>query len=134
LCFLIPAVLAASETRVNSTGGLSLVMTDETASVNPFNFGNPAGLSLLPPQSRFDIAAPWFQETAASDPSGQVQAYGTLSQLGSNFSSDSLLDATNSSFKYQGLILFPTSHWAFQASGDLLHATNQTDPTSIDEK
>jgi hypothetical protein len=134
LWFLIPASLVASEARVNAAGGLSLVMDDETVLINPFTFGNPAGLSLLPPQSRFDVAGPWFQETPAANAAFQSQAYGTLSQIGSNFSTSSLLDNTNSAFQYQGLILFPISQWAFQASGDLLHATNQLDPVFTLEK
>ncbi len=126
--------VSASETRVDSTGGLSLVMTDETSAINPFNFGNPAGLSLLPAQSRFDIAAPWFQETPAGAPAEQIQAYGSLSQISNNFPTSDLLNDTNTDFKYQGLIFFPTSQWAFQASGDLLHANNQVDPVTSDEK
>lgn len=119
--------LLASDTRVESVGGLSLVMTDETVDLNPFIVGNPAGLALLPAQNRLDVAGPWFQETPAGNAAFQVQAYGTLSQLGSNFSSSTLLSATNSNFKYQGLILFPTHQWAFQASGDWLHAARQID-------
>lgn len=125
--FLIPAWGFSSDTRVNSVGGLSLVMDDETAAINPFTFGNPAGLSLLPPQSRFDVAGPWFQQTPASNPAGQVQAYGTLSKLGNPLSSSTLLNASGSAFTYQGFILFPTNQWAFQLSGDLFHANNQFD-------
>lgn len=121
------SLLRASDTRVESVGGLSLVMSDETVDINPFILGNPAGLALLPAQNRLDAAGPWFQETPAGNASGQIQAYGALPKLGSNFPSSTLLNSTDSAFTYQGLILFPTRQWAFQAGGDWLSASKQID-------
>jgi hypothetical protein len=140
MTFLLTGALSslshASETRLNSLGGVSLVLDDETASFDPFNFGDPAGLALLPPLSRFDVSGVFSMDTPAFDPAGQTQTYGTLSKIGSNFPNSTLLSNTSSTFTYQGLILFPDKSWAFQASGDLLHATNQPDTllpaTSVD--
>src|SRR5579863_9497558 len=71
---------SATETRVDSTGGLSLVMTDESAHVDPFVFGNPAGLALLSPQNRLDYSYEWFQQTSAYF-NTQSFLYGTLGEL-----------------------------------------------------
>jgi hypothetical protein len=125
---------AASDARVEAAGDLTLVMTDETTVISPFNLGNPAGLALLPAQNRLDGAAPWSLATPAFDPSRQNQSYGSLSDLGTGFASSTLLSATNSAFQYQGLILFPASHWAFQVGGDWLHSGNQADDLSGQDK
>src|ERR1019366_1398984 len=79
------------------------------------------------------IAAPWFQLSPASSAFQTTQAYGLLSQLTGGFDSSSLLTASTNSFAYEGFILFPNPQWAFQASGDLLHAPNQPDSTGTDQ-
>ncbi len=103
----------ASDTRVDSTGDLSLVITDESVAVNPFTLGNPAGLALLTPQTRFDAAAEWAKDASPSD--GLFHIYGSMSQFND--------DVT----KYHGLIAFLNPNWALQADGDTLHTEGQND-------
>ncbi|HVZ80174.1 MAG TPA: hypothetical protein VHE12_05145 [bacterium] len=122
----------ASETRVNAVGGLNLVLDDETADLSPFNLGNPAGLALLPSQSRFDASGALSLDTPASDAAAQVETYGTFSHIGSNFPASNLLSNSASPFTYQGLLLFPAKDRAVQLSGDLLHTTHQTDSGAYD--
>ncbi|HET9870219.1 MAG TPA: hypothetical protein VFR02_06980, partial [bacterium] len=62
ILFLGQSISLASDTRVDSMGGLSLVATDEVDDINPFILGNPAGLALLPAQSRLDVAGEWIKE------------------------------------------------------------------------
>ncbi|HTC20786.1 MAG TPA: hypothetical protein VK859_08060 [bacterium] len=106
----IPKVLA-SETRVDSTGGLSLVMDDESVAINPYIYSNPAGLGLLPVQNRFDYTEEWLRETAAST-NEIIHLYGTYNDVG------------NSKFYYQGLTVWPTDRWAVQADADLFNNDN----------
>lgn len=132
LGILLPSALFASQARVAAVGGLDLVMDDETADLSPFLFGNPAGLALLPPQSRFDMAGIFSLDTPAYDASAQSEAYGTFSRVGSDFPSSSLLSYTAPAFTYQGLILFPAKEWAVQLSGDLIHASQQPNGNALD--
>ncbi|HUO56593.1 MAG TPA: hypothetical protein VMV05_00305 [bacterium] len=127
-----PAV--ASQNRVDSTGGLSLVLQDETTEVNPYNFGDPAGLVFLPQDNRLDVSAPWFQQNPASNNFYSMQAYGVISGLADTLDSSSLLNASATSFQHEGFILFPTPQWAFQVGGDLLHGTNQPDTASLTDE
>jgi hypothetical protein len=62
---LVTLPCSATETRVDSTGGLSLVMTDESDQIDPFIFGNPAGLALLSPQNRLDYSYEGFRQTSS---------------------------------------------------------------------
>lgn len=103
----------ATETRVESTGNLTLVITDETVEINPFIFGNPAGLALLDPISRFDATGQYLLDSSAAT-NTTTSSYGMLR----DFNTDSP--------GYHGFIVFPTKEWAFQADGDFQHSENQT--------
>lgn len=89
-----------SQVRVDSTGGLSLVMTDETADVNPYNLGNPAGMILLSPQIRLQFNPSWYSVANANN---------------SAYSQNFALTASNS---YEGF-LDVGKDWAFQSGGSL---------------
>ena len=107
----------ASEARVDSMGGLTLIATDESEAINPFTLGNPAGLALLAPQSRFDVDAQWVKEYYP--PTGdEFHVYGLMSQL------------NNDTVKYHGLMVFLNNNWAVQADGDTLHTESQNDYTT----
>ncbi len=107
--------LLASETRVDSAGGLTTVIDDETDNGDLFLDGNPAGLVLLNTPDRFDLALQWSYLN--SQPAGP----GALQQ---SFSTDPRLSNTNI-IKYQGLMVFPDPHWAFQVAGDFLSLQGQ---------
>jgi hypothetical protein len=104
----------ASDARVDSMGGLTLVATDESDDINPFTLGNPAGLALLAPQSRFDADAQWFKESYPPT-SDLFHVYGTMSEL------------NNDNVKYHGLMVFLNNNWAVQVDGDTLHTESQSD-------
>ncbi|HVM33592.1 MAG TPA: hypothetical protein VMU88_10690 [bacterium] len=107
----------ASDARVDATGGLSLVVTDEVDDVNPFNLGDPAGLALLAPQTRFDAGGEWVKEYFP--PSGdQFHVYGAMNDL------------TSDNVKYHGLIAFLNNNWAIQADGDTLHTEGEQNPSN----
>jgi len=116
LAWLLPLALAApalfaSELRVMSMGGLSSVVNDETADLNLFLDGNPAGLSLLPVQNRLDLAGQW---TASQTPAVSAETPG--------WSQQTLTTRPGTAPKvigYHGLQLFLSPQWALQASGDL---------------
>lgn len=109
LLSLTTGILWASEVRVDSVGGLSLVLDDETVAINPFTFGDPAGLALLPPKNRLDATLDWFYENEMPD-NFQRHYFGTVGEITSN------------TVNYNGLILFPTDRWAVQADGDYLYS------------
>lgn len=120
LFFIPAALLFASDTRVGAAGTLSLVLTDESVEINPFLFGNPAGVALIEPVSRFDIAGQWFSlNSAATNTTDRF--YGTLGNVNSV--------STN----YHGLLLFPSKAWGIQLDGDILHMENQPDFGLIDQ-
>ncbi|HUO58864.1 MAG TPA: hypothetical protein VMV05_11875 [bacterium] len=103
----LPTISPASEIRVDSTGGLTTVLDDETTRLDLFLDGNPAGLGLLNTRERFDISGQWFY----SDQEGpwganKRQLFSTLPR------------SEESSPAYGGLMLFPSPHWAFQFLGD----------------
>ncbi len=102
----------ASDARVDSMGGLTLVATDEADDINPFTLGNPAGLALLAPQTRFDVGGQWYKEASSDE---QFHIYGTMNEL------------DNDNVKYHGLIAFLNPNWAIQADGDTLHNEGQDD-------
>ena len=118
--FLLAPLGNATETRVDSAGGLNLVLSDETDELTPFIFGNPAGLALLENPNRFDLAGQWLLQNSAASNQSDV-FYGTLSGLSS--------DSTN----YHGFILEPAKNWVFQLDGDILHTENQPDSGSLDK-
>jgi hypothetical protein len=107
----------ASDARVDSMGGLTLVATDEADDINPFTLGNPAGLALLAPQTRFDMGGEWMKEDFPSS-GDQYHLYGTMN------------DITSDNVKYHGLIAFLNNNWAVQADGDTLHTEGEQNPAS----
>ncbi len=107
----------ASDARVDSMGGLTLVATDEADDINPFTLGNPAGLALLNPQTRFDAAGQWIKEDIANE-NITYHLYGARNQI----------DTDN--VRYHGLIAFLSPNWAFQADADTLHTENENDPST----
>jgi hypothetical protein len=114
LLFLLSGSLHASETRVDSFGGLTLVVTDESDAINPFTLGNPAGLALIDPQTRFDAEGSWVKEVINYQNNGNNvmftgHDYGAMDEFGGD------------TVKYHGLIAFPTDRWAIQVDGDTLH-------------
>lgn len=109
---LLPGFAPASQVRVDSTSGLELVMTDETADINPYNLGNSAGIVLLPDQTRIQISLPWRQFT--SNPPTFHNEY-------------QLLGAGN----YKGFLTVSKDHWAFQAGGNLLDYQFQSGPLTV---
>lgn len=112
-----PGPLYASETRVDSAGGLTTVIDDETNNGDLFLDGNPAGLVLLATHDRFDLAGQWtYLNTQPAVPGAQQQSFSTISRL----TNDSVI-------KYEGLMVFPNPHWAFQVAGDFLNPQGQVD-------
>ena len=107
LCLLSTPSLA-SEARVDSAGGLTTIMSDETTDLDLFLDGNPAGLVLLKRQDRVDLAGQWFysnRQTAGTD--SVQQTFSTTPRL-----------SGSDPIPYEGLIVFPEPQWAFQASAD----------------
>jgi hypothetical protein len=117
----------ADQVRVDSTGGLDMVLTDETTDVNFYNLGNPAGVALLPAGSRLEVAVPWFSTMDATG-NGNFSTYG--------ISPDFFLGFPNigSGYQYQGLLYVPGDDWAFQGDGAFSDSSNQSvvNPTQID--
>jgi len=106
---LTPTPSFGSETRVDSTGGLTTLLTDETTNLDLFMDGNPAGLALLNQQDRFDLSGQWFYSNGQPVGTGSVQqTFGTLPRL-----SDGDL------IHYGGAMFFPEPQWALQVDGDL---------------
>jgi len=104
---LFPLSSQASDTRVSSTGGLSLVMTDEAFAPVPFLMGNPAGLAFLPRQSRFDLAASFFDQDDLA--------------LGRNTKTYGSGELGVARPKFHGLLLFPADRLALQLDADFRH-------------
>lgn len=105
-----PASLGASETRVDSAGGINGVLDDETNNGDLFLDGNPAGLVLLQTRDRFDPAGQYTLTDTRPPGVGSTQI--TLTTF-PRLSADSVI-------RYEGLMVFPDSHWAFQLGGDFL--------------
>ena len=118
--FLLASFGFATETRVDSTDGLTLVLTDESDEFNPFLFGNPAGLALLPPQTRFDVVGQWLKETSYST-NTTSNIYSTLNRLG---------DETP---HYHGLMAFLSPQWALQLDSDYVQSENSPDLLITDQ-
>lgn len=107
---LLPIMGSASETRVDSTGGLITVLKDETDDLNLFLDGNPAGLVLLNTRNRFDIAGEWsYSSQQGPWGSDKPQVFTSIPRY------------TDSPVPYEGLMLFPDPHWAVQVSGDVFY-------------
>lgn len=115
VCLMAIETAFASETRVDSAGGLTSIIDDETNNGDIFLDGNPAGLVLLKTHDRFDLSAQW--DYSNSQPVGvgsSQQTFATVPRL----STDSLI-------RYGGLMVFTDTHWAFQVDGDYLNPQNQ---------
>src|SRR5580658_4730953 len=110
-----PRNLLASETRVDSAGGLTSIIDDETDNGDLFLDGNPAGLVLLNTHDRFDLAGQWsYLNSQPAGPGALQQSFSTDPRL----SNDTII-------RYQGLMVFPDPHWAFQVAGDFLNLQGQ---------
>jgi hypothetical protein len=119
----------ASDVRVDSTGGLDLVLWDETTDINPYNLGNPAGLALLPAGSRFEANAPLYEITNMSG-SYNHRLFGISSSASppfSNFSTSFSPVNETSGSQYQGLLYATPDKWAFQATGGFFDSRNSND-------
>jgi hypothetical protein len=103
-----PTIGSGSETRVDSAGGLTTVMTDETDDLSLFMDGNPAGLVLLQTRDRFDLAGQWDYST--SQPVTQASNQQTFSTIPRLSDPDEI--------RYAGLMVFPQDGWAYQVAGD----------------
>ncbi len=107
----------ASETRVDSTGGLTSILTDETTDLSFLMDGNPAGLLLLETHDRLDEAFQWGQQTG---PGPYQQILSTIPRL-----------TGGNDLHYSGVMAFPSPGWAVQAGGDFLSQTGQ--PTGAND-
>ncbi|HJT24022.1 MAG TPA: hypothetical protein VJ873_05565 [bacterium] len=115
---LFPSAGRASEARVDSTGGLTTILDDETDNLDLFLDGNPAGLVLLNTRDRFDLAGEWsYSDKEGPWGSDKRQVLSTIPR------------STDNPVKYEGLMLFPDPHWAVQVAGDAL--VNQGVPSSL---
>ena len=102
----------ASETRVDSAGGLTTILDDETDTLDLFLDGNPAGLVLLNTRERLDLSAEWsYSDQEGPWGSNKQQVFTTIPRY------------TDAPIKYEGLMFFPDPHWAVQVLGDVF--TNQ---------
>ena len=125
---LFPAAGWASETRVDSTGGLTTILDDETDNLDLFLDGNPAGLVLLNTRDRFDLAGEWaYSDREGPWGSNKQQVLTTVPR------------STDTPLKYGGLMLFPDPHWALQVAGDALvnqglPSTNYSNDTETDSQ
>jgi len=113
LLVLAASPARASETRVDSMGGQTSTIDDETNNLDLFLDGNPAGLVLLQTQDRFDISGQWgYSNSQPSGPGSVEQSFSTIARL----SDDSIIH-------YGGLMIF--SHpWALQVDSDVLSNQN----------
>jgi hypothetical protein len=111
-----------SETRVDSTGGLTSILTDETTDLSFFMDGNPAGLLLLDTHERLDEALQWGQQNGEPvEPGSYQQTFSSIPRL-----------ANDNDIRYSGWMAFPAPGWAFQAAGDFLVQTGQTSSNVLD--
>ena len=98
----------ASEIRVDSTGGLTTVLLDETDNLDLFLDGNPAGLALLNTRDRFDLASEWaYSDQEGPWGSNKQQILTTVPRY------------TDTPIKYEGLMLFPAPQWSVQVLSDV---------------
>lgn len=116
----IAGPLGASEVRVDNTGSLSLVLSDESSEINPYMLGNPAGLALLPRVDRLDLGAP-FYSTSMANSSHSVGFFGFSPRFIPSFpnlenSATGLISNTIGP-AYQGFLGFLTGKWAYQITG-----------------
>ena len=107
-CAFLPTIGSGSEYRVDSTGGLTTVLDDETDNLDLFLDGNPAGLVLLNTKDRFDLSGEWaYSDQEGPWGSNKQQVFTTIPRY------------TDNPIKYEGLMLFPDPHWAVQVLGDV---------------
>jgi hypothetical protein len=114
----------ASETRVDSLGGLTTIVTDETADLNLFLDGNPAALALLPQQNRLDLSGQWADSTfppPALNGGFQEQTLSTFPRT------------ENKDIGYQGWLGFLSPQWAMQVTGGLDNPRNQPAFSQLDQ-
>jgi len=107
----------ATETRVDSTGSIDMVLWDETTDLIPYNFGNPAGLALLPVGGQVSLTIPWF---TISGTNYNASYFGLSPGAYQGF--PSLIASTSGSYntaglQYQGLNYVTPDKWALQATG-----------------
>lgn len=105
----LPLFLSASETRVDSAGGIRTILDDETSNLDLFLDGNPAGLMVLNTKDRFDISL----QGGVQDQEGPwgINHQGLFTTVPR---------PADNGLHYEGLMVFPDPHWAFQAAGDYL--------------
>ncbi|HUO59009.1 MAG TPA: hypothetical protein VMV05_12605 [bacterium] len=99
--------LQGTEMRVDTAGNLTSVLDDETANLDLFLDGNPAGLAFLATHDRLDLSAQWALQAPTSGPDSSIDT--TVPRIGND---DPIL--------YEGLMFFPSPDWSFQVAGDLL--------------
>ena len=122
--FAMPTRAGASETRVDSLGGLTTIVTDETGDLNLFLDGNPAALALLPEQNRLDLSGQWANSTfPPPDLNSGIQEK-TLSTFPRT---------ENKDIGYQGWLGFLSPRWAVQMTGDLDKPQNQPAFSELDQ-
>ena len=116
LCGLT-AQAVATETRVDSTGSIDMVLWDETSDLTPYNFGNPAGMALLPSGGEVGLNIPWFQ-VSSSNYNGSF--FGLSPGVYQGF--PDLINTTSglnntAGLQYQGFNYVTPDKWALQATG-----------------
>ncbi len=122
--FAAPSRGGASETRVDAMGGLTTIVTDETADLNLFLDGNPAALVLLPPQNRLDLSGQWADSPfppPALNGGRQEQILSTFPRT------------KNKDIGYQGWLGFLSPQWAVQATGGLDNPRDQPAFSQLDQ-
>lgn len=122
-CLAAPFVtVEASEVRVDSAGSLSLVTTDETTDITPYNLGNPAGLGLLAPEGLVGLDMPWYSVSNKNGSSQQNYfgvSMGVIETFPNMNAITSPLNSTAGS-QYQGFLYVTPDKWSVQASGGYL--------------
>ena len=122
ICLAWAGTAWPSETRVDSTGGMTSILTDETTDLSFFMDGNPAGLLLLDTHDRLDEAFQWGSQNGQPvEPGSYQQTFGSIPRL-----------ANDNDIHYSGWMAFPAPGWAFQAGGDFLSQSGQTPADTFD--
>ncbi len=107
--------VSASQVRLDSTGGLTTVLWDETSDITPYTAGNPAGLALLPVGARLGLTSTWFNVNNG-DNSYTRNYFGITPS--SNPAASSVAGFSNAnSYLFQGFTDVTSGKWAFQEVG-----------------
>lgn len=114
---LVSPAARGSETRIDGTGGLSLVLQDETTDLDPFTFGNPAGLAVLQDVGRFDYSGEWLKNSWGNDEFPQTHLYGTLTGF------------QQTPPRYEGLILPVNGNWKVQVDAGVFSNEGDNSPS-----